>query len=40
MSRQPSYPKDAVVGDEAAGAGKEGGNGAPAVAAATETAKP
>ncbi len=29
MSRQPTYPKDAAVGDEAGGAGKEGGNGAP-----------
>ncbi|MET1111981.1 MAG: hypothetical protein ABWX67_10695 [Allosphingosinicella sp.] len=27
MSRQPTYPKDAAVGDEAA-AGKEAGNGA------------
>jgi alkylation response protein AidB-like acyl-CoA dehydrogenase len=27
MSRKPSYPKDAAVGDEAAGADKEGGNG-------------
>ena len=30
MSRKPSYPKDAAVGDEAAGAGKEGGNGSAA----------
>jgi hypothetical protein len=27
MSRQPTYPKDAAVGDEAAGAAKEGGGG-------------
>ncbi|HLL31953.1 MAG TPA: hypothetical protein VK403_13245 [Allosphingosinicella sp.] len=27
MSRQPTYPKDAAVGDEAAGAGNEGGDG-------------
>ena len=34
MSRKPSYPKDAAVGDGAAGADKEGGNGsAPAAAA-------
>jgi hypothetical protein len=26
MSRQPSYPQDAAVGDEASGAGKESGN--------------
>jgi hypothetical protein len=30
MSRQPTYPKDAAVGDEAAGPDQEGGNGAPA----------
>lgn len=30
MSRKPSYPKDAAVGDEAAGAGKEGGDEATA----------
>ena len=28
MSRQPTYPKDAAVGDEAA-AGEKAGNGAP-----------
>ena len=27
MSRKPSYPKDAAVGEEAAGAGREGGDG-------------
>ena len=27
MSRQPTYPKDAAVGDEAAGAAEEGGGG-------------
>ena len=27
MSRKPSYPKDAAVGNEAAGADKKGGNG-------------
>jgi hypothetical protein len=32
MSRQPSYPKDAAIGDEAAGAGKGSGKGAPAAA--------
>ncbi|HEX8469188.1 MAG TPA: hypothetical protein VF620_15440 [Allosphingosinicella sp.] len=26
MSRQPSYPEDAAIGDETAGAGKDGGN--------------
>jgi hypothetical protein len=30
MSRQPTYPKDAAVGGEAASAEQEGGNGAPA----------
>ena len=30
MSRQPTYPKDAAVGNAAAGADKEGGNGAAA----------
>jgi alkylation response protein AidB-like acyl-CoA dehydrogenase len=29
MSRQPSYPKDAAVGDEAAAPEKEGGNDSP-----------
>ena len=32
MSRQPTYPKDAAVGDEAAGAGREGGEGGAAAA--------
>ena len=32
MSRQPSYPKDAAVGDESTGAGKEGGGGEAAAA--------
>lgn len=31
MSRQPSFPKDAAVGDEPSGAGKEAG-GEPAAA--------
>ncbi|HYG48888.1 MAG TPA: hypothetical protein VD846_13225 [Allosphingosinicella sp.] len=30
MSRQPTYPKDAAVGDEGAGADKEAGNGSAA----------
>ena len=27
MSRKPSYPKDAAIGDDAAGADREGGEG-------------
>lgn len=32
MSRQPSYPKDAAVGDESAAAGREGAAGESAAA--------
>jgi hypothetical protein len=39
MSRQPTYPKDAAVGSEAAGADKEGGNGAPAAPASSRRTK-
>jgi hypothetical protein len=39
MSRQPAYPKDAAVGSEAAGADKEGGNGAPAAPDGSRRAK-